>query len=150
MWMAKSTNSAAANMRNLEKLQTSCAGSTACRWWSSPRQRNRHGTPECGKPSTKPVRMPAPQKTSTGRCIDRGTFSAVIHTESTQRSGRGMADEQCGFIGWEKNTILQASMTDCAEITCCMGQGCMNGNTRPGSIRRNGIAPRIAVREKGF
>ncbi len=34
-------------------------------------------------------------------------------------------------------------MTDCAEITCCMGQGCMNGNTRPDSIRRNGIAPRI-------
>ena len=53
-------------------------------------------------------------------------------------------------IGWEKNTILQPSMTDCAEITCCMGQGCMNGNTRPGSIRRNGIAPRMAVREKVF
>jgi len=41
-------------------------------------------------------------------------------------------------------------MTDCAEITCCMDQGCMNGNTHPGSIRRNGIAPRMAVREKVF
>ena len=28
-------------------------------------------------------------------------------TVGTQQSGRGMADEQCGFIGWEKNTILQ-------------------------------------------
>ena len=54
------------------------------------------------------------------------------------------------LYGWEKNTILQPSMTDCAEITCCMGQGCMNGNTRPGKTRRNGIAPRIPMREKVF
>ena len=31
MWTARNTNNAAANTRNLEKLQTSCAGSTACR-----------------------------------------------------------------------------------------------------------------------
>ena len=30
------------------------------------------------------------------------------------------------------------------------GAGFMNGNTRPGSIRRNGIAPRIAMRKKVF
>lgn len=36
-----------------------------------------------------------------------GTSSVLIPTASMQRSGRGMADVQCGFIGWEKNTILQ-------------------------------------------
>lgn len=84
---------------------TSCAGSTACRWWSSPRPRNRRGTPEYGRPLTKPVRMPALPRTSTGRCIGKGIFLAVTRTVGTQPSGRGMADEPCGFIGWEKNTI---------------------------------------------
>ena len=86
---------------------TSCAGSTVCRWWSSPGQRNLHDMPGCGRPSTKPVRMPALRKISTGRCIGKGIFSAVIHTENMQPSGRGMVVEPCGFIGWEKNTILQ-------------------------------------------
>ena len=53
------------------------------------------------------ARMRAPPRTFTGRCIDRGTFSAVTLTVGTQPSGRGMADEPCGFIGWEKNTTLQ-------------------------------------------
>ena len=43
----------------------------------------------------------------TERCIGKGIFSAVIHTENMQPSGRGMVVEPCGFIGWEKNTILQ-------------------------------------------
>ena len=81
-----------------------CRG-TAYRWWSSPKPRNRLGTPGCGKPSTKPVRMPALPRTSTGHCIGKVIFSAATLTESTQPSGRGMADEPCGFIGWEKNTI---------------------------------------------
>ena len=72
---------------------------------SSPRQRNRRGTPGCGRPSTRPVRMPVPPRTFTGRCIGKGIFSAVTRTEGTQPSGRGMVDEPCGFIGWEKNTI---------------------------------------------
>ena len=59
----------------------------------------------CRKPSTKPVRMPAPPRTSTGRCIGKGTFLAVTRTEDTQPSGRGMVVEPCDFIGWEKNTI---------------------------------------------
>ena len=49
--------------------------------------------------------MPVPPRTSTGRCIGKGIFSAATQTADTQLSGRGMADEQCGFIGWEKNTI---------------------------------------------
>ena len=49
----------------------------------------------------------APPRTSTGRCIGKGIFLAVTRTEGTQPSGRGMADAPCGFIGWEKNTILQ-------------------------------------------
>ena len=57
------------------------------------------------EPSTKPVRMPALRRTSTGRCIGKGIFSALIPTASMQRSGRGMVAVQCGFIGWEKNTI---------------------------------------------
>ena len=44
---------------------------------------------------------------STGRCIGKGIFSAVTRTEGTQPSGRGMVDEPCDFIGWEKNTILR-------------------------------------------
>ena len=52
-----------------------------------------------------PVKMPALPRTSTGRCIGKGIFSAVTLTESMQRFGRGMAGEPCGFIGWEKNTI---------------------------------------------
>ena len=105
MWTGRNTNSAIASMPSSGQHPTSCAGSTACRWWSSPRQRNRHGTPGCGKPSTKPVRMPVPPRTFTGCCIGKGTFSAVTRTEGTRPSGHGMAAVQCGFIGWEKNTI---------------------------------------------
>ena len=35
----------------------------------------------------------------------KGIFSVVTPTASMQRSGRGMAAVQCGFTGWEKNTI---------------------------------------------
>ena len=59
----------------------------------------------CAKPSTKPVRTPAPPRTSTERCIGKGIFSAVTLTVGTQPSGHGMVVEPCGFIGWEKNTI---------------------------------------------
>ena len=38
-------------------------------------------------------------------CIGKGIFSAVTLTVGTQPSGRGMADEPCDFIDWEKNTI---------------------------------------------
>ena len=107
MWTARNTSNAAVSMPSSGQHPTSCAGSTVCRWWSSPGQRNLHDMPGCGRPSTKPVRMPALRKISTGRCIGKGIFSAVIHTENMQPSGRGMVVEPCGFIGWEKNTILQ-------------------------------------------
>ena len=68
---------------------------------------DRRGMPGCGRLSTKLVRTPAPQRTFTGRCIGKGIFSAVTPTESMQPSGRGMADEPCAYIGWEKNTILR-------------------------------------------
>ena len=35
------------------------------------------GTPGCRGPSTKPVRMPAHRKISTGHCIDKVIFSAA-------------------------------------------------------------------------
>ncbi len=107
MWTARSTSNAAASMPSSGQHPTSCAGSTTCRWWSSPRPRNRRGTPGCARPSTKPVRMPAPPRIFTERCIGKGIFSAVIHTENMRPYGRGMVVEPCDFIGWEKNTILQ-------------------------------------------
>ncbi len=67
-----------------------------------PKAKDRRGTPGCGRPSTKPVRMPAPPRTSTGLCTGRGRFSAVTLTESTRQSGHGMADAPCDFIGWER------------------------------------------------
>ncbi len=70
-----------------------------------PKPRNRRGTPECARPSTKPVRMPALPRISTGRCIDRGTYSDLILTVGTQPFGRGMVAERFVYIGWEKNTI---------------------------------------------
>ena len=103
----RSTSSAAASMPSSGQHPTSCAESTACRWWSNPRQKNRHDMPECGRPSTKPVRMPVPPRIFTERCIGKGIFSAATRTESTRPSGRGMVVEPCDFIGWEKNTILQ-------------------------------------------
>ena len=59
------------------------------------------------EPSTEPVRMPVPPRIFTERCIGKGIFSAVIPAAGTQPSGHGMVVEPCGFIGWEKNTILQ-------------------------------------------
>ena len=42
---------------------------------------------------------------STGRCIDRGTYSDLILTVGTQPFGHGMVAERFVYIGWEKNTI---------------------------------------------
>ena len=66
---------------------------------------NLHDMPGCGRLSTKPVRMPAPPRIFTERCIGKGIFSAVTLTVGTQPSGRGMVVEPCDFTGWEKNTI---------------------------------------------
>ena len=77
MRTGRNTNSAAASMPSSGHHPISCAGSTACRWWSSPKPRNQRGTPGCGRPSTKPVRMPVPPRTFTERCIGKGIFSAV-------------------------------------------------------------------------
>ncbi len=46
-----------------------------------------------------------PELEAIWRNIDKVIFSAATLTESTQPSGRGMADEPCAYIGWEKNTI---------------------------------------------
>ena len=73
-----------------------------------PRKKNLHGTPGCGRPSTKPVRMLVPPRIFTERCIGKDIFSAVTLTcryATIQARDGGRAVR---LYRLEKNTILPA------------------------------------------